>query len=88
MAEHAGRLQAANVGATPAVPTSAGSSPNDRVLMTGLRGLLFTSTTGAKLTWTPSARASPPVIASGLERELLVAGRAERHRAREHGRAR
>ena len=38
--------------------TSAGSSPNDRVLMTGLRGLLFTSATGAKLTCTPRARAS------------------------------
>ena len=30
--------------------------------MTGLRGLLFTSATGAKFTCTPSARASVPVI--------------------------
>ena len=39
-------------------PTRAGSSPNDRMLITGLRGLLLTSATGAKLTCTPSARPS------------------------------
>ena len=33
-----------------------------RVLITGLRGLLLTSTTGAKLTCTPSARASVAVM--------------------------
>ena len=48
--------------------------------MTGLRGLLLTSTTGAKLTCTPIARDSIAVIAAGLEREPLVAGRADRHR--------
>jgi hypothetical protein len=31
--------------------------------MTGLPGLLFTSTTGAKTTWTPAARASRPMMA-------------------------
>ena len=55
--------------------------------MTGLRGLLFTSTTGAKLTWTPSARDSSPVMRPASYGELLVAGRAERHRARERRRA-
>jgi hypothetical protein len=43
-------------------PTFAGSSPNERMLITGLRGLLFTSATGAKLTCTPSARDSTPVM--------------------------
>ena len=42
--------------------TTAGSSPNERVLMTGLRGLLLTSATGAKLTCTPRARASTAVM--------------------------
>ena len=41
-------------------PTLTGSSPNDRILITGLRGLLLTSATGAKSTWTPSARDSAP----------------------------
>jgi hypothetical protein len=35
--------------------TRFGSSPNERVLMTGLDGLLLTSTTGAKLTLMPLA---------------------------------
>ena len=43
-------------------PTVAGSSPKDRVLITGLRGLLLTSTTGAKFTWMPIARASTAVM--------------------------
>ena len=35
--------------------TSSGSSPNERMPITGLAGLLLMSTTGAKLTWTPSS---------------------------------
>ena len=66
---------------------AAGSSPYERVLMTGLRGLLLTSTTGAKLTWTPIARDSTAVIRPGLVGELLVAGGAERHVARKRRRA-
>ena len=50
--------------------------------MTGLRGLLLTSATGAKLTCTPSARdfdaGDPRCLAD--EAQLLVAGGAERHR--------
>ncbi len=41
-------------------PTRAGSSPNERMLITGLRGLLLTSATGAKSMCTPSARDSAP----------------------------
>src|SRR5207247_330800 len=36
--------------------TAPGSSPNERVLMIGLSGLLFRSASGAKLTWMPTAR--------------------------------
>ncbi len=43
-------------------PTRSGSSPKARVLMMGLSGSLLTSTTGAKVMWTPTARASRPVI--------------------------
>jgi hypothetical protein len=39
-----------------------GSAPYDRVLMTGLRGLTFTSATGAKAMWMPAARASSAVM--------------------------
>src|SRR5213594_2591372 len=49
--------------------TCRGSSPNERMLMMGFAGLLFTSASGAKLTWMPTARpstaaASPIVYAS------------------------
>jgi len=43
-------------------PTWAGSSPNARVLMIGLAGLLFTSATGANASWTPTARPSSAVM--------------------------
>ena len=42
--------------------TITGFSPNDRVLMIGLAGLLLTSATGAKLRWMPTARPSSAVI--------------------------
>ena len=38
--------------------TSCGSSPKERMLITGLAGLLLTSATGAKVQWMPTARAS------------------------------
>ena len=43
-------------------PTASGSSPNERVLMMGLAGLLLTSATGAKARWIPTARPSSAVI--------------------------
>ena len=42
--------------------TAWGDSPNERVLMIGLSGLLFTSATGEKLQWIPTARASSAVM--------------------------
>ena len=42
--------------------TAFGSSPNDRTLITGLAGLLFTSTAGANATWIPIARDSSPMM--------------------------
>ena len=42
--------------------TATGSSPNDRTLITGLAGLLFTSTAGANATWIPIARDSRPTM--------------------------
>ena len=65
------------------VPTRAGSSPNERMLITGLRGLLFTSATGAKFTCTPRARASRGGELRGLAHQLGIAGGAEGHGARE-----
>ena len=47
--------------AAPRRATCAGSSPIARTLMTGFSGLLFTSSTGAKGTWTPIARPSSAV---------------------------
>ena len=41
--------------------TSAGSSPYERMLITGLSGLLLTSATGAKAQWMPRARPSRAV---------------------------
>jgi len=46
----------------PSTPTAAGSSPKERTLMIGLSGLELTSSTGAKGTWIPTARASRAVI--------------------------
>jgi hypothetical protein len=42
--------------------TCFGSSPNERILMMGLSGLLFTSATGANTQCTPMARASMAVM--------------------------
>ncbi len=42
--------------------TCCGSSPNERMLMMGLSGLLLTSASGAKIQCTPAARASSAVI--------------------------
>ena len=47
--------------AVPRAATRFGSSPKERTLMTGFSGLLLTSSTGAKGTWTPMARASSAV---------------------------
>ena len=74
--------------ALASAPTRAGSSPNERMLMTGLRGLLLTSATGAKLMCTPSARPSTAVMRPASCASCVVAGRAERHRARKLRRAR
>ena len=43
--------------------TVGGSSPNERMLMIGLAGLLLTSASGAKLTWMPTARPSTAAAA-------------------------
>ena len=48
--------------AAPIRDTARGSSPNDRTLITGLSGLLFTSTAGANARWMPIARDSAPVM--------------------------
>ena len=55
--------------------------------MTGLRGLLLTSTTGAKLTCTPSARVSSPVTRPASNASVSSPRGAERHQPRERGRA-
>ena len=47
--------------AAASAATRRGSSPNERVLMTGFDGLLFTSTVGAKFTRMPIALASRPI---------------------------
>ena len=60
--ESAPPARAPRMKAAPSLPTVSGSSPNDRVAMTGLSGLLLTSTTGAKSQWTPTARASRAVM--------------------------
>ena len=48
--------------AAPSRATACGSSPKERVLITGFSGLLFTSRTGAKSQCTPTARASTAVM--------------------------
>ncbi len=53
---------APSVNAAAKRATSIGSSPYERTLITGFAALLFTSTTGAKICCTPSARASRAVI--------------------------
>ena len=50
------------ISAAASRPTSTGSSPNERVLMIGLAGLLLTSATGANARWIPTARPSSAVI--------------------------
>ena len=60
--QHAVVLQPANLGRDEAGHQRRGSSPNDRVLMIGLAGLLFTSATGAKARWMPTARPSSAVM--------------------------
>ena len=68
-------------------PARAGSSPNDRMLITGLRGLLLTSATGREVdVHAERARFGADHLA-GLVRQLRIAGGAKRHRARELGRA-
>ena len=64
-------------------PTRPGSSPNERMLITGLRGLLFTSATGAKFTCTPMAAGLLRGDPRGLAHQPGVTGRAEGHGARE-----
>src|SRR3989442_361866 len=56
--------RAPRMNAATKAPTPSGSSPNDRSLMTGLVGLLFTSATGASAHWTPIALASCAVMAA------------------------
>jgi len=73
--------------------TRAGSSPNERVLIMGLPGLLLTSASGAKIHGTPAAFASSAVILPWC-RHFRVARRGDSHGMRErhafvnaHGRA-
>ena len=47
--------------AATSMPTCAGSSPKDRVLMTGFAGFELTSATGEKARWKPAMRASAAV---------------------------
>ena len=54
-------LEAPRMNAAPSWATISGSSPNERMLITGLSGLLLTSTTGANAQWMPSARPSRAV---------------------------
>ena len=54
--------------------TSSGFSPNERILMIGLSGLLFTSASGKNIHWIPRARASRAVISPS---RLAVAGSRE-----------
>ncbi len=48
--------------AAPRRETAPGSSPNERTLITGFAGLLFTSIAGANATWMPIARDSRPMM--------------------------
>ncbi len=50
--------------ARPSRATSCGLEPNERTPITGLSGLLFTSTTGAKLKLIPRMRSSRAVTAA------------------------
>ncbi len=64
--------------AAPRRETSSGSSPKERRLITGLAGLLLTSTTGAKAQWMPTARpsravTSPRKRAASAERVAPIA---------------
>ena len=54
--EHSAPLQPLSVSSRCAGLPAGGCSPNERVPITGLRGLMLTSATGAKLTCTPSSR--------------------------------
>ena len=59
--------------------TSSGFSPKERMLITGFSGLLLTSATGAKIHWTPSARASRAVTSPSKRDASRSPRRAERH---------
>ena len=53
---------APRMNAAPSSATRSGSAPKERVAITGFSGFEFTSSTGAKRTCTPLARASIAVI--------------------------
>ena len=63
----AGSEWAPSMNAVTCAATSLGCWPKERILMMGLSGLLFTSATGAKIQWTPSALASLAVAAPSCQ---------------------
>ena len=69
--------------AAPSRATSAGSSPKERVLITGFAGLLFTSRIGEKSMWNAERAPLDRRDASLLVRERRVARGADRHLGRE-----
>ena len=74
-------LQTANErGDVPA--TSGPSAPNERMPMTGFCGFVFTSATGARSRFTPTARRSAAIAARDLLRELDVVNGSESRVAR------
>ena len=58
--KHAATFQTGSISYHFLSATRTGSSPKDRVLITGFLGLIFTSATGAKLTCTPVERIDEP----------------------------
>ena len=73
------RMRAVDVGLHEAAPPAAGFSPNERMLMIGLSGLLLTSATGANNQLTPMARASRAVSAPSSVTPARSCAAAERH---------
>ena len=73
-------LRAASRRRRPGAPRSSGSSPYERMLMTGLAGLLFTSATGANAQCMPSARPSRAVTSPVKRAASSEPRRPDRHR--------
>jgi hypothetical protein len=80
--------QATPSASLPAIQASAssvarsGSAPKERSAITGLCGLLFRSSTGAKFQLKPSALTARATAAPTVARQVGIVGRAQRHRRR------